>query len=156
VLCQLLFNLGPNTLTFIIPAEIFPTRYRGTCHGISAAAGKLGSIVVQAFLPQTKITNPNSTTLGWVLIAFSFAMALGAVFTWAWIPEVQDPRGTEVEVRRGRKNRFKDYEVPSKSLEELAVGRAGVTDERRMVGFRRRGALLMNGIRRSDRRSANG
>jgi PHS family inorganic phosphate transporter-like MFS transporter len=26
VLCQLLFNLGPNTLTFIIPAEIFPTR----------------------------------------------------------------------------------------------------------------------------------
>jgi PHS family inorganic phosphate transporter-like MFS transporter len=156
VLCQLLFNLGPNTLTFIIPAEIFPTRYRGTCHGISAAAGKLGSIVVQAFLPQTKITNPNSTTLGWVLIAFSFAMALGAVFTWAWIPEVQDPRGTEVEVRRGRKNRFKDYEVPSKSLEELAVGRAGVTDERRMVGFRKRGALLMNGIRRSDRRSANG
>jgi hypothetical protein len=46
VLCQLLFNLGPNTLTFIIPAEIFPTRYQGTYHGISAAAGKLGSVVV--------------------------------------------------------------------------------------------------------------
>ncbi|KAG0648410.1 Inorganic phosphate transporter [Hyphodiscus hymeniophilus] len=147
VLCQLLFNLGPNTLTFIIPAEIFPTRYRGTCHGISAAAGKLGSIVVQAFLPQTRITNPNSKSLGWVLIAFSFTMALSAVFTWAWIPELQDARGTEPQTRRGGKNRFRDYEVPSKSLEELSFGRAGVTDERRMVGFRRRGALLMSDIR---------
>lgn len=156
VLCQLLFNLGPNTLTFILPAEIFPTRYRGTCHGISAAAGKLGSVIVQAFLPKTRITNPNSLSLGWVLIAFSFAMALGAVFTWAWIPEVQDARGTEVQVRRGRKNKFRDYEVPSKSLEELAVGRVGVTDERRMVGLRKRGARLMSGMGRAEKRSANG
>jgi MFS transporter, PHS family, inorganic phosphate transporter len=33
-----------------IPAEIFPTRYRCTCHGISAASGKLGSIIAQCFL----------------------------------------------------------------------------------------------------------
>lgn len=33
-----------------IPAEIFPTRYRCTCHGIAAAAGKLGSWVAQLFL----------------------------------------------------------------------------------------------------------
>ena len=156
VLCQLLFNLGPNTLTFIFPAEIFPTRYRGTCHGISAAAGKLGSIVVQAFLPRTKITNPNSKSLGWVLIAFSFAMALGAVVTWAWIPEVQDARGTEIQTRRGRKSRFRDYEVPSKSLEELSFGRVGVTDEKRMVGFRRKSALLMSEISHRSRRSTNG
>lgn len=82
-------------------------------------------------------------------------MAMGAVFTWAWIPEVQDPRGTDVQVRRGKKNTFRDYEVPSKSLEELAVGRAGVTDERRMVGFRRRGAELMRDIGRADRKSAH-
>ncbi|KAH7284587.1 hypothetical protein KP509_34G061200 [Ceratopteris richardii] len=38
-------NFGPNTTTFIIPAELFPARMRSTCHGISAAAGKAGAIV---------------------------------------------------------------------------------------------------------------
>jgi PHS family inorganic phosphate transporter-like MFS transporter len=146
VLCQLLFNLGPNTLTFIIPAEIFPTRYRATCHGISAAAGKLASVIVQAFLPQTKITNLNSKNLGWVLIGFSFAMALGAVCTWAWIPEVQDARGSDMEDRRGRRGKFRAYEVPSKSLETLAVGKIGVEDEN-MVGLRHRSKLLLSEIR---------
>ncbi|GAB1201299.1 hypothetical protein APSETT444_010689 [Aspergillus pseudonomiae] len=34
----------------IVPAELFPTRFRATCHGISAASGKLGSILAQCFL----------------------------------------------------------------------------------------------------------
>ncbi|GLU07712.1 hypothetical protein SLE2022_246600 [Rubroshorea leprosula] len=38
-------NFGPNATTFVVPAEIFPARFRSTCHGISAAAGKLGAIV---------------------------------------------------------------------------------------------------------------
>ncbi len=38
-------NFGPNTTTFILPAEIYPARFRSTCHGISAASGKLGAIV---------------------------------------------------------------------------------------------------------------
>ncbi|KAI4318022.1 hypothetical protein L6164_025834 [Bauhinia variegata] len=38
-------NFGPNATTFIVPAEIFPARLRSTCHGISAASGKLGAIV---------------------------------------------------------------------------------------------------------------
>ena len=41
-------NFGPNVTTFVIPGEIFPTRYRSTAHGISAASGKLGAIVAQA------------------------------------------------------------------------------------------------------------
>ncbi|KAL4744078.1 major facilitator superfamily domain-containing protein [Aspergillus similis] len=47
IIGQILFNFGPNTTTYMIPAEIFPTRYRATCHGISAGAGKLGSILIQ-------------------------------------------------------------------------------------------------------------
>ncbi|CAH8294857.1 unnamed protein product [Eruca vesicaria subsp. sativa] len=48
-------NFGPNTTTFIIPAELFPTRFRSTCHGISGAAGKLGAIVgTVGFLWATK------------------------------------------------------------------------------------------------------
>ncbi|XP_010227723.2 probable inorganic phosphate transporter 1-10 isoform X2 [Brachypodium distachyon] len=38
-------NLGPNTTTFILPAELFPARFRSTCHGISGAAGKVGALV---------------------------------------------------------------------------------------------------------------
>nr|AFU50504.1 phosphate transporter 5 [Astragalus sinicus] len=38
-------NFGPNATTFVVPAEIFPARLRSTCHGISAACGKLGAIV---------------------------------------------------------------------------------------------------------------
>ena len=36
---------GPNCTTFLIPAEIFPTEMRTMCHGISAAAGKIGALV---------------------------------------------------------------------------------------------------------------
>jgi PHS family inorganic phosphate transporter-like MFS transporter len=38
-------NFGPNSTTFIVPAELFPARFRSTCHGISAAAGKAGAII---------------------------------------------------------------------------------------------------------------
>jgi len=38
-------NFGPNSTTFIVPAEVFPARLRSTCHGISAAAGKAGAII---------------------------------------------------------------------------------------------------------------
>ncbi|KAG6158973.1 hypothetical protein E4U51_007772 [Claviceps purpurea] len=47
IIGQFLFNAGPNTATFVIPGECFPTRYRSTGHGVSAAMGKIGAIVAQ-------------------------------------------------------------------------------------------------------------
>ncbi|KAF2966357.1 hypothetical protein GQX73_g7220 [Xylaria multiplex] len=47
VVANYFFNFGPNTTTFIIPGECYPTRYRSTGHGISAAMGKVGAIVAQ-------------------------------------------------------------------------------------------------------------
>jgi MFS transporter, PHS family, inorganic phosphate transporter len=47
VIANFFFNFGPNTTTFIIPGEYFPTRYRSTGHGVSAAMGKVGAIVAQ-------------------------------------------------------------------------------------------------------------
>ena len=35
-------NFGPNSTTFVLPAELFPTRVRSTCHAMSAVAGKAG------------------------------------------------------------------------------------------------------------------
>ncbi|SMN20480.1 similar to Saccharomyces cerevisiae YML123C PHO84 High-affinity inorganic phosphate (Pi) transporter and low-affinity manganese transporter [Maudiozyma saulgeensis] len=50
VFCQFFCNFGPNVTTFIIPGEIFPTRYRSSAHGISAASGKIGAIIAQTAL----------------------------------------------------------------------------------------------------------
>ena len=44
-------NFGPNGAIFIIPGQIFPFDIRATCHGIAAAAGKVGSVVGGAGMP---------------------------------------------------------------------------------------------------------
>ncbi|XP_073297748.1 low affinity inorganic phosphate transporter 4-like [Primulina huaijiensis] len=38
-------NFGPNSTTFVLPAELFPTRVRSTCHAFSAASGKAGAMI---------------------------------------------------------------------------------------------------------------
>ncbi|GLE10285.1 hypothetical protein PINS_up022386 [Pythium insidiosum] len=38
-------NFGPNTSTFVMPTEMFPTPIRSTCHGFSAACGKAGAAI---------------------------------------------------------------------------------------------------------------
>lgn len=47
VIANYFFNFGPNTTTFLVPGECFPTRYRSSGHGLSAAMGKVGAIVAQ-------------------------------------------------------------------------------------------------------------
>ncbi|KAK9482203.1 major facilitator superfamily domain-containing protein [Lipomyces starkeyi] len=40
------FNqFGPNSVTFLVAAEVFPTSIRATAHGIAAACGKLGALM---------------------------------------------------------------------------------------------------------------
>ncbi|KAH3525832.1 hypothetical protein KXV64_004469 [Aspergillus fumigatus] len=57
ILRQIFFNFGPNTTTYMLPAELFPTRFRCTCHGIAAAFGKLGSVLAQCFLAYVDFGN---------------------------------------------------------------------------------------------------
>jgi Sugar (and other) transporter len=38
-------EFGPNSTTFVYPAEIFPVTARTTGHGVAAAAGKLGGFL---------------------------------------------------------------------------------------------------------------
>jgi MFS family permease len=45
-------EFGPNTTTFILPAEIFPTSARTTGHGISAGVAKIGAFLGVFLLPQ--------------------------------------------------------------------------------------------------------
>lgn len=91
VLAQFFQNFGPNTTTFVIPGEIFPTRYRSTAHGISAASGKVGAIVAQTCIG-TLINHgcptANSCFLPHVMEIFALFMLLG-IFTTLLIPETK-------------------------------------------------------------------
>ena len=44
-------QFGPNTTTFVYPAEIFPVEVRTTGHGISAALGKMGAFAGAYLFP---------------------------------------------------------------------------------------------------------
>ncbi|OAK95899.1 phosphate permease [Phaeosphaeriaceae sp. SRC1lsM3a] len=93
VLIQLFFNWGPNTTTFIVPGECFPTRYRSTSHGISAGMGKIGSIIAQGAIAPLRVRgNPTTANpspwLNHVMQIFSAFMFAG-IFTTLLIPETK-------------------------------------------------------------------
>ena len=78
-------EFGPNSTTFVYPAEIFPVRARTTGHGIAAAAGKLGGFFGVFLFP---------ILMAWGgLIAAEAAAAavsvLGALVTLAMLPETK-------------------------------------------------------------------
>ena len=39
-------EFGLNMTIFVLPGELFPTRFRATGHGISAGIGKLGAFIL--------------------------------------------------------------------------------------------------------------
>lgn len=59
-------NFGPNSTTFIIPGEAFPTRYRATAHGLSAAPGRLGILIAQLVVFFLEKTNEDKCTQSYV------------------------------------------------------------------------------------------
>jgi len=84
-------EFGPNTTTFVYPAEIFPVEVRTTGHGISAGAGKMGAFV-GAFL------FPDMLASSWGVrgaeIVAAIVAAAGLLLTVALLPE---PRGRSLE-----------------------------------------------------------
>jgi PHS family inorganic phosphate transporter-like MFS transporter len=87
-------EFGPNTTTFVYPAEIFPVRVRATCHGIAAAAGKIGAFVgtyaLTSLLPAIGLTRTSALVAG--------AAVLGLLVTVSLLPE---PKGVSLEELAG-------------------------------------------------------
>lgn len=94
VFCQFFCNFGPNVTTFIIPGEIFPTRYRSTAHGISAASGKVGAIIAQTALGTLINHNcdrdgrPTNCWLPHVMEIFALFMLIGTLLALL-VPETK-------------------------------------------------------------------
>ncbi|KAJ7818331.1 inorganic phosphate transporter [Mycena olivaceomarginata] len=101
---QFFFNFGANTTTYCYPAEVFPTRFRASAHGLSAAAGKAGAIV-SALAFNSLSSKIGTDKVLWIFVGCCFA---GAIFTLL-LPEVRrrDPDqvlAEEIEAaRRERK-----------------------------------------------------
>ena len=83
-------EFGPNTTTFIYPAEIFPVEVRTTGHGISASAGKWR---VRRGLPVPGHARVSLGIRGAEIVAGVVAAA-GMLLTIALLPE---PKGKTLE-----------------------------------------------------------
>ena len=103
-IAQFFTNVGPNVTTFIIPTEIFPTRYRTTGHGIAAGSGKLGATLATLLIPIFFPITSNAlnaaakfaimSNLLLVLVAFA---VIGIVFTLL----IKEPKGKPLEISSG-------------------------------------------------------
>ncbi|TLS27638.1 hypothetical protein PpBr36_05216, partial [Pyricularia pennisetigena] len=143
-ICHFAFNFGANTLTFIIPAEIFPTAYRSTCHGISAAAGKLGSILAVLIVHGIKGSFEGSNRQGVLFMLFATFMLFGALCSWAYVPDVQR------KIVDGGKVRWENM-----TLEELGEGREKARREGQVITIKEKmGEIKAKRLRRKSRRRA--
>ena len=77
VLTFFFIDFGPNTTTFVIPAEVYPTRYRTRGHGISAAAGKGGAAISTLLVPSLEL----SIGIHGIMLIYAAAALMGLGLT---------------------------------------------------------------------------
>ena len=85
-LSYLFGNMGPNSTTFLIPTELFPTEFRTTGHGISASSGKLGAGIFTFMIPVIEALYGLPTVLG----ALTLIAITGTVLTLLTIKETKN------------------------------------------------------------------
>ncbi|KDQ27276.1 hypothetical protein PLEOSDRAFT_51304 [Pleurotus ostreatus PC15] len=81
---QFFFNFGTNMC--IIPAELFPSRYRASAQGLSAASGRCGAIFSSLFFNQLS-KSVGTPVILWIFFAVSL---LAVVVTLIFLPETKD------------------------------------------------------------------
>ncbi|XP_010676812.2 probable inorganic phosphate transporter 1-4 [Beta vulgaris subsp. vulgaris] len=112
-------NFGPNATTFVVPAEIFPARFRSTCHGISSAAGKAGAIIgAFGFLYLAQPTDPSKTDAGYpagigvrnALMILGGICGLGFFFTFL-VPEANGKSLEEMSGENEDEDEVEEYQL---------------------------------------------
>jgi MFS transporter, PHS family, inorganic phosphate transporter len=86
-------EFGPNTTTFVLPAELYPVSMRATGHGISAGTAKVGAFIGVFVFPFFQ----SSLGLRGTLIVTAGVSVLGALLTLV-LPE---PAGRSLEELSG-------------------------------------------------------
>jgi MFS transporter, putative metabolite transport protein len=75
---NLLMNWGPNATTFLLPAELFPTRLRATAHGLGASIAKVGAACGIIFIPLMKASYGVQDTV----MVMGIVCIIAFVVTW--------------------------------------------------------------------------
>jgi len=124
-------SFGPGATTYIIPGEIFPSSVRATCHGASAAAGKLGAFIGLYGFPAltAAVGDAGSFFIGGVLLAS------GALLTTVLTPSYDDATLTRL-----RAATQKDI---TRTTEVLWPGRGASTESIVMVDSMRPAEALI-------------
>ncbi|KAJ1331217.1 MFS transporter PHS family inorganic phosphate transporter [Microdochium nivale] len=74
------FNqFGPNSVTFLVAGEVFPTQVRASAHGFSAMIGKAGALLASVLYNYI-----DTQTKFYVVPWFGLA---GMLMTWLWLPD---------------------------------------------------------------------
>lgn len=108
------FNqFGPNCVTFLVAAEVYPTPIRATAHGLSAAAGKCGALLASVLYNYI-----DTQTKFYVVPWFGLA---GVVLTLAFLPDTTGLDLKEQErrweyIRQGREEDYHGAAVHPKHL----------------------------------------
>ncbi|KAK4560823.1 hypothetical protein LTR86_005403 [Recurvomyces mirabilis] len=108
------FNqFGPNSVTFIAAAEVFPTPVRASAHGFSAACGKLGALTAAVLYNYIGIAER-------FLVVPWFGLA-GALITYVFLPDTTGLDLKEQErrwafIRAGREHEYHGVAVHPQHL----------------------------------------
>ncbi|TKA21638.1 hypothetical protein B0A50_08836, partial [Salinomyces thailandicus] len=108
------FNqFGPNSVTFLVAAEVFPTPIRATAHGFSAACGKLGALLAAVLYNYIEVPTR-------FLVVPWFGLA-GALVTFVFLPDTTGLDLKEQErrwayIREGRENEYHGVAIHPKHL----------------------------------------
>jgi hypothetical protein len=74
------FNqFGPNSVTFLVAGEVYPTQVRASAHGFSAMVGKSGALLASV------LYNYIDTKTKFLVVPW-FGLA-GMLVTWIWLPD---------------------------------------------------------------------
>lgn len=106
-------QFGPNSTTFLVAGEVYPSPVRATAHGVSAAVGKLGALVATVLYNYI-----GARTKFWVVSWFGL---IGFILTIIFIPDTTglDLRKQErywQYVREGRENDYHGIAIHPRHL----------------------------------------
>lgn len=108
------FNqFGPNSVTFLIAGEVFPTPIRATAHGFSACLGKAGALLASVLYNYI-----DTQTKFYVVPWFGLA---GMLLTWIFLPDTTGLDLKEQErrwryIREGKSEEYHGIAVHPKHL----------------------------------------
>lgn len=108
------FNqFGPNSVTFLVAGEVFPTPIRASAHGFSACIGKAGALLASVLYNYI-----DTQTKFYVVPWFGLA---GMLLTWLFLPDTTGLDLKEQErrwayIRAGRESEYHGIAIHPKHL----------------------------------------